>query len=239
MLLSRRAGQKFSFPLRLELSATPTRRGRGRQCRGIRRRRKGTACPYTAIESQLLISGRVVAGREQGDRGRHVVSAMCRRGCRRIECVPSRSVRRAGCTGGKAVYTPLLPSKGQTGRPTNPRRRPSAASAVAASSIRLRQLVHDPLRRKSVACRRSHRAFLPTSWAARLSLRPLHLDQRAGVMARTFGTCEGDTRDHMVRTSSGDGAGIAASSRLRAAAILRWWYETAPSVTRLIVEFHL
>ena len=39
----------------------------------IRRRRKGTACPYTAIESHLLISGRVVAGREQGDRRRHVV----------------------------------------------------------------------------------------------------------------------------------------------------------------------
>ena len=32
-------------------------------------------------------------------------------------------------------------------------------------------------------------------------------------MARTFGTCEGDTRDRMVRTRSGDGAGIAASSR--------------------------
>ena len=68
----------------------------------------------------------------------------------------------------------------------------------------------------------SHRAFLPTSWAARFSLHLLHLDQRAGVMARTFGTCEGDTRDRMVRTSSGDGAGIAASSRLRAAVILRW-----------------
>src|SRR5271166_2315048 len=46
----------------------------------------------------------------------------------------------------------------------------------------------------------SHRAFLPTSWAARLSLHLLHLDQRAGVMARTFGTCEGETRDRMVRT---------------------------------------
>src|SRR5271166_2680794 len=73
MLLSRRAGQRFSFLLRLELSATPTRPapGRGRQCRGIRRRRKGTASPYTAIESHLLISGRVVAGREQGDRRDH------------------------------------------------------------------------------------------------------------------------------------------------------------------------
>ena len=56
-------------------------------------------------------------------------------------------------------------------------------------------------------------------------------------MARTFGTCEGDTRDRMVRTSSGDGVGIAASSRLRAATILRWWCETAPH--RVDREFHL
>ena len=56
-------------------------------------------------------------------------------------------------------------------------------------------------------------------------------------MARTFGTCEGDTRDRMVRTSSGVGAGIAASSRLRAATILRWWCETAPH--RVDREFHL
>ena len=56
-------------------------------------------------------------------------------------------------------------------------------------------------------------------------------------MARTFGTCEGDTRDRMVRTSSGDGVGIAASSRLRAATILRWWYEIAPH--RVDREFHL
>ena len=34
-----------------------------------------------------------------------------------------------------------------------------------------------------------------------------HLDQRAGVMARTFGTCERDARSRMVRTSGGDGAG--------------------------------
>src|SRR5271167_2051173 len=47
-------------------------------------------------------------------------------------------------------------------------------------------------------------------------------------VARTFGTCEGDTRDRMVRTSRGDGVGIAAPNRLRAATILRWWCETAP-----------
>ena len=56
-------------------------------------------------------------------------------------------------------------------------------------------------------------------------------------MARTFGTCEGDTRDRMVRAISGGGVGIAASSRLRAATILRWWYEIEPH--RVGREFHL
>ena len=54
-------------------------------------------------------------------------------------------------------------------------------------------------------------------------------------MARTFGTCEGETRDRMVRTRSGDGAVIAASSGLRAATILRWWCETSPH--RVTVNF--
>ena len=55
-------------------------------------------------------------------------------------------------------------------------------------------------------------------------------------MARTFGTCGGDARDRMVRTRSGDGAGIAASSCLRGAMILRWW-GARQHLTGLTVNF--